>query len=59
MLPVDHPKVEEVIRLLNEEIKVDGETMRYILQRTNMEQQMLRQLFNSYVNNDIESIIDY
>lgn len=58
MLPVDHPKVEEVIRLLNEEIKVDGETMQYILQRTNMEQQMLRQLFNSYVNNDIESIID-
>lgn len=58
MLPVDHPKVEEVIRLLNEEIKVDGETMQYILQRTNMEQQMLGQLFNSYVNNDIESIID-
>jgi hypothetical protein len=58
MLPVDHPKVEEVIRILNEEIKVDGETMQYILKRTNMEQQMLGQLFNSYVNNDIKSIID-
>ena len=36
--------VETIIDMLNH-IEVDGETMQHILKNTNMEDQMLRQLF--------------
>ena len=45
MLMKGHPgMVEEVIEMLNH-IDVDGETMEYILDKTAMKGQMLRQLF--------------
>ena len=36
--------VETIIDMLNH-IEVDGETMEYLLEKTNMKEQMLRQLF--------------
>lgn len=42
-LPIDNPKVQEVIAMLRE-IDVDGETMEYILRQVGMEDQMLKQL---------------
>ena len=40
-----HPgSVETIIDILNH-MEVDGETMEYILDKTNMKEQMLRQLF--------------
>jgi len=47
MLPIQNPKVETIISLLNE-IDVDGETMQHILERVGMEEQMLKQLLNYY-----------
>ena len=42
-LPIDNPKVQEVIKMLKD-IDVDGETMEYILRQVGMEDQMLKQL---------------
>lgn len=43
-LPVQHPKVGDVIRILEDEVKVDGETMEFIIRQLGMETQMMRQL---------------
>jgi hypothetical protein len=40
-------KVDAVIQYLNA-IEVDGETMQYIIEKTNMQEQMLKQLILTY-----------
>jgi hypothetical protein len=43
-LPVNHPKVGDVIHILEDEVKIDGETMEFIIRQLGMEEQMLKQL---------------
>jgi len=52
-----HPgMVEEIIAML-EHMNVDGETMEYLLEKTNMREQMLRQLIMSSSNEDILELL--
>lgn len=62
MLPIENPKVETIISLLNE-IEVDGETMQHILEKVCMEEQMLKQLILTYpadalqvISNEVEQM---
>ena len=55
MLPIQNPKVDTIISLLNE-IEVDGETMQYIIEKVCMEDQMLKQLILTYPANAIQVI---
>ena len=55
MLPIQNPKVETIISLLNE-IEVDGETMQYIIEKVDMHEQMLKQLISTYSVEAIEII---
>ena len=50
-------KIKEIIRQLNE-MEVDGETMEYILYRTGMQYQMLRQLIMLVPEFMVESLIE-
>jgi hypothetical protein len=52
-LPIQHPSLGEVLQILTDEIEVDGETMQYILEECNMDEQMFKQLLNTkdYVSN--------
>ena len=45
-LPVNDPRVEEAIQLL-EEVDIDGETMEYIITRLMMRDQMRKQLMGT------------
>jgi len=49
--------VFDIIQELNE-IEVDGETMQYILQKTGMEWQMLRQLMLTMPIEQVEYLIE-
>jgi hypothetical protein len=55
MLPIQNPKVETIISLLNE-IEVDGETMQYIIEKVNMHEQMLKQLILTYPSDAMQVI---
>lgn len=55
MLPIQNPKVETIISLLNE-IEVDGETMQYIVEKVNMHEQILKQLILTYPADAIQVI---
>jgi hypothetical protein len=46
-------KVDAVIQYLNA-IEVDGETMQYIIEKTNMQEQMLKQLILTYPTDAIQ-----
>jgi len=45
---VMHPKVKEIIDLLNSEVEVDGETIQYIVEQVGMHEQLGKQLLACY-----------
>lgn len=53
-LPLYHKEVEKAINLLRDEIEVDGETMQYILEQVGMDEQMHKQLSNTYDSSNVE-----
>jgi 3-oxoacyl-[acyl-carrier-protein] synthase III len=52
-----HPGMVEEIIAMFEHMNVDGETMEYVLEKTNMREQMLRQLVMSSSNEDILELL--
>jgi len=48
-LPIDNPKVKEIILMLKD-ISVDGETMQHIIKEVYMEEQMISQLGSIEIN---------
>jgi hypothetical protein len=57
-LPVNDPKVEQIIQMLKD-LDVDGETMEYIITQVNMGDQMANQLVHNKEDDDLVQLVRY
>jgi len=48
VIGADHHQVERIIRILKNDVEVDGETIQYIVEKVGMEEQLLKQLIATY-----------
>jgi len=53
-----HPGMVEEIIAMFEHMNVDGETMEYVIEKTNMREQMLRQLIMSSPVKDVRELFE-
>jgi len=53
-----HPGMVEEIIAMFEHMNVDGETMEYVIEKTNMREQMLRQLIMSSPLKEVQTLLE-
>lgn len=58
MLPTENTQIKSIINSLKS-IDIDGETMQYIIEELNIQEQVIKHLIRTYPNQTTKELIDY